>query len=104
MVKEPLMSSELRANMTRRATWQRLLFMMLFGVIYTLAELVLVAVVSFQFGVILITTRKNDRLLDFGARLSFFLYQVLLFITYANDDKPFPFSNWPTGGGPHSEA
>ena len=90
------MSSELRANMTRRATWQRLLFMILFGVIYTLAELVLVAVVLFQFGFVLITTTRNDRLLDFGARLSFFLYQVLLFITYAKDDKPFPFSNWPT--------
>ena len=97
------MSSELRANMTRRATWQRLLFMILFGVVYTLAELVLVAVVLFQFGFVLITTRRNDRLLDFGARLSFFLYQVLLFITYAKDDKPFPFSNWPTAEGPQSE-
>lgn len=98
------MSSELGANMTRRSTWQRLLFMILFGVIYSLAELVLVAVVLFQFGFVLITTRKNDRLLDFGARLSFFLYQVLLFITYAKDDKPFPFSSWPTTEGSQSEA
>ena len=98
------MSSELRANMTRRATWQRLLFMILFGAIYTLAELVLAAVVLFQFGFVLITTRKNDRLLDFGAQLSLFLYQVLRFITYVHDDKPFPFSNWPTAERAQREA
>lgn len=92
------MDDELKANLSRRETWLRLLFMLLFAAIYSLAEIMLGAVVLFQFASTLITGRRNERLLVFGESLSRFIYQILRFMTYNSDDKPFPFGAWPQDG------
>jgi hypothetical protein len=55
-----------------------------------------VAVVVIQFGFVLITGDRNQKLLDFGASLSKFIYQILQFVTFNSEDKPFPFSDWPS--------
>jgi hypothetical protein len=89
------MSNQLKQNLSRFETWQRLLYIILFVAIYSVAEIVLVAVVAVQFGFILITGTRNQNLLDFGAALSRFLYEVLLYFTFKSDCKPFPFDAWP---------
>jgi len=81
---------------SRRETGFRLLFVILFALIYSAAEVVLVAVVVIQFGFVLITGERNQKLLDFGATLSKFIYQILQFVTFNTDEKPFPFADWPT--------
>ena len=80
---------------SRRDTWFRLLFVILFTLIYGVAEVVLVAVVAIQFGFVLITGDRNQVLLVFGASLSKFIYQILQFVTFNSEVKPFPFSSWP---------
>ncbi len=89
------MSNQLKQNLSRFETWQRLLYIILFVAIYSVAEIVLVAVVAVQFGFVLITGTRNQNLLDFGAALSRFLYDVLLYLTVKSDRKPFPFDAWP---------
>jgi hypothetical protein len=89
------MSNQLKQNLSRFETWQRLLYIILFVAIYSVAEIVLVAVVAVQFGFVLITGTRNQNLLDFGAALSRFLYDVLLYFTFKSDSKPFPFDAWP---------
>ncbi|MGH8512285.1 MAG: DUF4389 domain-containing protein [Gammaproteobacteria bacterium] len=37
----------------------------------------------------------NPRLVDFGQRLSTYIYQLLVYVTFKSDDKPYPFSDWP---------
>lgn len=91
------MDSALKSNVTRRSTWVRALYMLLFLLIYSLAEIVLAVVVLFQFAFTLFAGKPNQQLLGFGQGLSTFLYQVLVYFTYNTEDKPFPFSPWPTG-------
>jgi hypothetical protein len=98
------MDSEFKANITRGSTWLCALFMVLFGVIYSIAEIVLVAVVVFQFLHTLVTGRTNQALLGFGGALSTFLYQVFSFLTYTSERKPFPFAPWPAGASPELEV
>jgi len=93
------MDEELKANLSRRETWLRLLFMLLFTAIYSLAEVVLGAVVVFQFASTLITGRRNQRLLALGQSLSAFVYEILRYLTYNTDDRPYPFGPWPQGAG-----
>jgi len=93
------MNSGLKQNLSRSETWQRLLYIILFVVIYSVAEIVVVAVVAVQFGFVLITGNRNENLLDFGAALSQFLYDVLLYFTFKSDRKPYPFDAWPASGG-----
>lgn len=89
------MFDELKRNFRRREIWIRGFYMLLFAIIYGVSKVVLGALVVFQFGFVLFTTRRNGPLLRFGASLSRFLYEVLLFLTFNTERKPFPFADWP---------
>lgn len=102
------MTTELKQNLKRRETWLRLLLVVLFWLIYSVAEFVLAAVVLLQFGFKLITGECNQKLLYFGESLSQFIYQVVRFMTFNTDERPFPFTDWPShhagGDGQESSA
>lgn len=91
------MDPQFKENVTARTTWIRGLFILLFAVIYSLAEILIVAVVVFQFLSTLLTAKNNHQLLRLGRSLSEFVKQVLLFVTYNTEEKPFPFGPWPDG-------
>jgi hypothetical protein len=86
---------EVKHNIKRGSVWLRLVYMILFAVIYNLAEVVLAAVIVLQFIFVLVTTERNLRLLSFGASLSRFLYQIFLYLTFNSEQRPFPFDEWP---------
>jgi hypothetical protein len=89
------MSDNLKENIRSRATWLRALFMLLYILIFHLAEVVLSAVVVLQLLVAIFTGRPNARLLRFGQSLGTYIYQIVRFLTYNSEDQPFPFGDWP---------
>ena len=90
------MDEDLKQHVRDSNAWTRLLFMLLFTVFYGVAEMVLTAVVVFQFLVVLFTGGRNARVLSLGASLSTYAYQVFRFLTYNSEQRPFPFADWPT--------
>ena len=76
--------------------WVRLLYMVLFAVLYKVAEFVMWAVVVFQVIVTLVAGGPNERVLRFGKQLSVYVYCLWAYLTYNSEKKPFPFSDWPT--------
>jgi hypothetical protein len=62
-----------------------------------IAKVVLLAVVVFQFLSQLLTRRTNQRLLKLGQNLSTYSYQILVFLTYNSEYRPYPFGAWPKG-------
>jgi len=91
------MGDDIRQNLHNRTTWWRALYMVLFMVIYGIAEFVITAVVLFQFLSVLFTGGSNERLLMLGQNLSTYIYQIMLFLTFNSDEKPYPFDDWPDG-------
>jgi hypothetical protein len=91
------MRDEIKLNMRNRTTWWRALYMFLFTVIYGVAEFVIAVVVLFQLFSLLFTGATNERLLMLGQNLSTYVYQIMLFLTFNSDDKPYPFGDWPNG-------
>ena len=91
------MNQQLKANLTSSSTWQRGLFMLLFAVLWGLAEIVLTAVAIFQFGSRLLTGSVNRRLLNFAQGLATYIYQIALYVTFRSDERPYPFEVWPKG-------
>jgi len=89
------MNPELKQRLTASATWLRGLFIILFAVIYGIAEVLLMAVVVFQFLATLFTGETNAQLRAFGLSLAAFIYQIVSFVTFNSDEKPFPFGPWP---------
>lgn len=89
-------NEELKSNLLSSKHWLRLLFMVLFALLFQMATLVMWVLVVLQFLFSLITGRDNRNLRAFGASLSTYIHQTLKFLTYVSDEKPFPFSDWPS--------
>ena len=91
------MGDELKHNLKERKTWLRGLYMLLFGIFYSIAEIIIIAVAVFQFLLALFTGNTNERLLKLGQSLSTYVYQVLQFLTFNSNHHPYPFGAWPKG-------
>lgn len=89
------MSDDYKQNIKEHSTWMRGFYIVLFTIIYSVTEIVIVLVVLFQFLSVLLTSRTNDKLLSLGMNLSTFIYQILSYVTFNSDDRPFPFSDFP---------
>jgi hypothetical protein len=91
-------SRQLEDNLKRRATWVRLLFMIVFVAVYAITRIVFSAVVVFQFLWVLFTAETNKQLMEFGQSLATYTYQIMRFLSFNSEDKPFPFNaDWPQG-------
>ena len=88
------MEEELKRNLQKIETWKRIVFMLIYVLIDSLVRLLLWLVIFLQLGAVLLTGRTNPNILDFGRNLSTYHYQILLFLTFAKDELPFPFSDW----------
>jgi len=86
----------MKEHLLARSTWLRGFLMLLFAIIYYLTIMATGSVILLQFGFLLFTGKLNERLLPMGQALSTYIYQILLYLTYNSDDKPFPFRDWPT--------
>jgi hypothetical protein len=91
------MDKDIKESVTATDTWLRALYMVLFAIIYSLTEIILTAVVIFQFFIVLVTREPNDRLLDFGEDIGVFIFQIIQYLTFNTEEKPFPFGPWPYG-------
>lgn len=93
------MSAEIKENVKNVDVWIRGLFIVIFGVIlYFLFGLIWLLVV-FQFLTKVITGNLNQNLSNFSAGLTEYAFQILLYITFQSEERPFPFSPWPSGEG-----
>ncbi len=92
------MQDDMIDSVKETSTWYRGLYMLLFAIIYSIAELMVILVAVFQFVATLFTGRPMERVLDFGDDLSIYVYEILQYVTFNSDEKPFPFGPWPTEG------
>lgn len=91
-------SDETAAHYKDRSTWLRGLFMLLFAALYHVAGVVVGAVAVLQFAWKLVTGESNPRLTRFGEDLGRYFNQIVRFLTFNTEDKPFPFADWPSAG------
>lgn len=96
---EPLGEEERRAiekNLKSKSTWLRLVFMLVFYVLATVASMVASVVVVLGFLWVLFTGETNDRLQRAGQGLATYIYQIIRYLTYNSAERPFPFDlEWP---------
>ncbi|RBP52809.1 DUF4389 domain-containing protein [Arenicella xantha] len=76
--------------------WTRVLFIAAFWLVFYLTQLVIAAVVIAQCLFTLISGAPNSYLLKFGESLSKYVQEILRYVTFNTDQRPFPFSDFPT--------
>lgn len=90
------LTSDVKSNVMSSKHWLRLVFMLVFAVLLQLAGVVMWVLVGLQFLFSLLTGSDNQQLRKLGHSVSTFVYQSLQFLTYNSEEKPFPFSDWPS--------
>ncbi|MFW2403946.1 MAG: DUF4389 domain-containing protein [Gammaproteobacteria bacterium] len=88
-------------NVQSRSTWLRLFFMVVCVFLGGVARIVTGAVVVVQFFWVLFTGSPNENLLAFGQSLASYVYQIVRYLTFNTEQRPFPFDlDWPEGPPP----
>jgi len=91
--------AQTKTNLADKGTWLRVIYMILFAVIFNVAELVTGVVVVIQFLFKLVTGKANAQLQNFGQNLATYFQQMVGFLTYHTEDMPYPFGDWPGQSG-----
>lgn len=76
----------------------RILWMLLFALVWYIAQFILVALVLLQLICRLVYGAPNAALMSFGDSLSRYLAQIGQFGSFHTETKPWPFSSWPSSG------
>jgi hypothetical protein len=91
-------SISVKENMRRRSTWLRLFFMFVVILLYSVSRIVVSVVVLLQFFWVLFTGETNEQLETFGQSLATYTYQIIHYLTFNTEERPFPFDlEWPDG-------
>ena len=84
-------------NIKSESRWLRLFFMAVYYMaFYFFAGLIVLFVASIQIVYGFIKGEPNQRLLMLTSGLNSYIHQILQYITYNSDIKPYPFSDWPS--------
>ena len=94
------MDEEIKEKLSNTETWIRGLYIVLFLLLLGISKIIIGALVLFQFITSLFTGSANERLMEFSQSLATYVSQIILYLGYASDEKPFPFNDWPTAQAP----
>jgi hypothetical protein len=89
--------SSFEEHIRSKATWQRLLFMLILGLLFSVGVTVGCILVILQFFWVLFTGETKRELSAVGRQLAEYGRQVALYMTFNTEDRPFPFDlDWPS--------
>ncbi len=87
------MSNDLSTSGEKRSLWVRVLLM---GLAFHIAVTILGALALVQLLFAAVGDGPNERLQHFGRGLGQYLRQITDFVSFASEEAPFPFSDWPS--------
>ena len=74
----------------------RALYMILIGIAYHLSGYLLFVIAIVQLVFAIFSDTPNPRLVSFGRSLGLYVQQSANFLAFVTEEKPFPFSDWPS--------
>ena len=66
-----------------------------FLLLLSFVRIILLLVIGGQFLTLLLTGSDNKNLRNFGQSLASWIFQIMQFLTFNSNSKPFPFDDWP---------
>jgi hypothetical protein len=95
---ELIMTETTDTSANKRNIWSRGFFMLLMVFAFQVSATLMFAVAVIQFVLMLLDGTANARLISFGRSLGEYLQQIANFLTFASEEIPFPFNDWPSAG------
>jgi len=88
---------DFKDNARNTDTWLRGFFILVFGVIFYFLYILIWLLVIFQFVTKVLTGELNRNLELFSTKMTSYALQILNYITYQSEERPFPFRPFPEG-------
>lgn len=73
----------------------RLFYTILFLIVFEILKTIIQLSVLFQYGYFLISKNYNNPIRSFSNKVSVYAYKVLRYVTLNENDKPYPFKDFP---------
>ncbi|MCK4504768.1 MAG: DUF4389 domain-containing protein [Candidatus Aegiribacteria sp.] len=89
------MEQQTNARRNLKADLIRGAFMLLFFVAARCVGVLVSVITLFQFLCALIAGKPNGNVKHFGRNLSLYAAEIIQFLSYSTDRKPWPYSKWP---------
>jgi hypothetical protein len=90
------MARTLKEKLMIKDIWVRLVFMVLFSLLLHWGIFFLIIIIAgVQFVYSFFTGSANKNLLIFSVSLNEYTKQVINYLIYHSEEKPFPFTSWP---------
>ncbi|MFA4994372.1 MAG: DUF4389 domain-containing protein [Bdellovibrionales bacterium] len=91
-----LNEEDLKKNVKDKDTWFRFPYLVVFAVAFYLTIPLTFAILVFQFLAKLFSGSAFAGLSEFGSNLATYQAQLTRYLTFASDEKPFPFGPFPS--------
>ena len=91
IAEESSSSRPLEDNLKSKNTWMRLVFMLVYYLLISVASIVASVIVVLGFLAVLFTGERNSQLMRAGATVTGYIADILSYLTFNTDEKPFPF-------------
>lgn len=85
-------TEELKRNILSLSQWIRILYMVFYAIACWLITIVLPVIIIAQILISLITGRDNENLRTVGLRVADYFHDMLTFLVYGSETKPWPFN------------
>ena len=79
-----------------RSLWVRALYMLLMAIAFHIAAWVLTITAVLQLIFAAVGGGSVERLREFGGGVGRYLAQIAGYVSFATEEVPFPFSDWPS--------
>ena len=89
------MPDELQVITSRKQVAIRLLYTLLYVAIFELVKTIVLLITLFEYFFLLITLRHNEPARTFANRVAAYGYRVMRYLTLNDNQRPFPFADFP---------
>ncbi len=91
-----MMADNSKNNLANPDLWIRLIYMVLFWLLTLVARFAIAVIAVIQFLLVLMAGEANRNLRQLGYGIARWTEQSYAFLSFASDQKPYPFQDWPT--------
>jgi hypothetical protein len=91
-----LNEEDLKNHVKDKDTWLRFIYLVVISIAFYLSIMLTFATAIFQFLARLFSGSSFTGMAEFGENLSIYHRQVTRFLTFASDERPFPFAPFPS--------
>jgi hypothetical protein len=80
---------------SRMDIFVRLLYTVLYFLVFEIIKLMIQTIVLFQYVYLFITLSHNDRVRNFSNKLCTYTYDIMRYLTLNKNQRPYPFNDFP---------